>query len=141
MGGRDVAGGDANRLPVTRGEAPLNSARVLLPADVAQGLVDDRAAVRPYEIRGIGDELIRVAVDDVNAAASVVTVFVAAGAVRKFAARLWARLRKGEDEVVTVTISVPGAAEPYELKVRRDDEAGQDKVLDFLIKLFPVENG
>jgi hypothetical protein len=119
----------------------LNSARVLLPADVAQGLVDDRAAVRPYEIRGIGDELIRVAVDDVNAAASVVTVFVAAGAVRKFAARLWARLRKGEDEVVTVTISVPGAAEPYELKVRRDDEAGQDKVLDFLIKLFPVENG
>jgi hypothetical protein len=119
----------------------LNSARFLLPADVAQGLVDDKAAVRPYEIRGIGDELIRVAVDDVNAAASVVTVLMAADAVRKFAARLWARLRKGEDDLVTVTISVPGAAEPYELKVRRDDEAGQDKVLDFLIKVFPVENG
>jgi hypothetical protein len=50
-------------------------------------------------------------------------------------------LRRGEDELVTVTISVPGVAEPYELKVRRDDEAGQDKVLDFLIKVFPVENG
>lgn len=137
----DLVGGDANWLPVTRGEASLNSVRVLLPADVAQGLVDDHAAVRPYEIRGIGDELIRVAVDDVNAAASVVTVFMAAAAVRKFAARLWARLRKGDDELVTVTISVPGAAEPYELKVRRDDEAGQDKVLDFLIKAFPVENG
>jgi hypothetical protein len=115
--------------------------RILLPVDVAQGLVDDQAGVRPYEIRGIGDELLRIAVDDVNAAASVVTVFMAAGAVRKLAARLWARMRKGEGELVTITVSVPGVPEPYELKVRRDDEGGQDKILDFLIRTFPVENG
>ena len=122
-------------------ETELDFARVLLPEDLADALVDDRVAVRPYETRGVTDELIRVAIDDVNTAASVVTVVVAADAVRKFAARLWARLRKSEDDLVTVTVSVPGAAAPYELKVRRDDAAGQDKVLDFLIKVFPIKNG
>jgi hypothetical protein len=82
-----------------------------------------------------------VAFDDVNAAASVVTVMMAASAVRKFGTRAWARLREGKDDLVTVTVSVPGVAEPYELKVRRADEAGQDKVLNFLIKVFSVANG
>lgn len=118
----------------------MEFARVLLPADLADALVDDRVAVRPYETRGVADELIWVAIDDVNTGASVVTVVVAADAVRKFAARLWARLRKSEDDLVTVTVSVPGAAAPYELRVRRDDVAGQDKVLDFLIRVFPVKN-
>lgn len=122
-------------------EAGLEFARVLLPADLAEALVDDGIAVRPYETRGLADDLIRVAIDDVNTASSVVTVVVAAAAVRKFAARLWGRLRKGGDDIVTVTVSVPGAAEPFELKVRRDDAEGQDKVLDFLIKVFPVNNG
>jgi len=119
----------------------LEFARVLLPADLADALIDDGVAVRPYETRGVADELIRVAIDDVNTAANVVTVVVAVGAMRKLAARLWARLRKSQDDLVTVTVSVPGAAAPYELKVRRGDEAGQDKVLDFLIRVFPVENG
>lgn len=119
----------------------MDFARALLPADLAEALVSDRVAVRPYETRSAGDELIRLAVSDVDTAASVVTVVVAADAVRKFAVRLWARLRRSKDEVVTVTISVPGMAEPYELKVRRDDPAGQDKVLDFLIRVFPIENG
>lgn len=119
----------------------MEFARVLLPTDLADALVDDRVAVRPYETRGVADELIRVAIDDVNTASSVVTVVVAAVAVRKFAARLWGRLRGGGDDIVTVTVSVPGTAEPFELKVRRDDTEGQDKVLDFLIKVFPVENG
>jgi hypothetical protein len=119
----------------------LEFARVLLPGDLADALVDDGIAVRPYETRGVAEDVIRVAIDDVNTASSVVTVVVAADAVRKFAARLWGRLRKSGDDIVTVTVSVPGVAGPFELKVRRDDTEGQDKVLDFLIKVFPVKNG
>jgi len=115
--------------------------RILLPADLAAELLDDQVAVHPYETRGAADELTRMVIDDVNTAASVVTVAMAADAARKFAARLWARLRKSEEEVVTVTVTVPGQGAPRELKVRRDDAAGADKVLDFLIEVLPASHG
>ena len=81
-----------------------------------------------------------MAIDDVNTAASVVTLAMASDAVRKFAARLWARVRKSEEEITTVTIAVPGKAAPRELKVRRDDAAGADKILDFLIEVLPASH-
>jgi hypothetical protein len=117
----------------------MTAVRILMPADLADTLVDDQIAVRPFTTRGTGaGELIRVVIDDVNTGASVVTLFMAADALGKFAERLWARLRRGKEDVVTVTVLLPGTATPRELKIRRDDDAGTDKVLDFLIEVLPA---
>lgn len=112
-----------------------------MPVDLADALVDDGIARRPFVTRGPGaDELIRMVIDDVNTGASVVTLVIAADALRKFAGRLWARLRRSEVDVVTVTVKAPGMLEPRELKVQRDDDAGEDKILDFLIEVLPAGN-
>jgi hypothetical protein len=119
----------------------MAAVRISMPVDLADALVDDRVARRPFTTRGPGaDELIRMVIDDVNTGASVVTLVMATDAVGKFAGRLWARLRRSQEDVVTVTVTAPGLPEPRELKVRRDDDAGEDKILDFLIEVLPVSN-
>jgi hypothetical protein len=119
----------------------MAAVRISMPADLADTLVDDRIARRPFTTRGPGtDELIRMVIDDVNTGASVVTLVVAADAVRKIAGRLWARLRQSQEDVVTVTVTAPDMPEPRELRVRRDDQAGEDKILDFLIEVLPASH-
>lgn len=115
----------------------MSAVRISMPADLADVLVDDRIAVRPFGTRGPADELIHMAIDGVNTGASVVTVVVAADAMRKFAGRIWQRLRRGREEIVTITVMLPGTDAPRELKVRADDADGADKVLDFLIDVLP----
>jgi hypothetical protein len=119
----------------------MAAVRISMPADLADTLVDDRIARRPFTTRGPGtDVLIRMVIDDVNTGASVVTLVVAADAVRKFAGRLWARLRQSQEDIVTVTVTAPDMPEPRELRVRRDDRAGEDKILDFLIEVLPASH-
>jgi hypothetical protein len=120
----------------------MAAVRISVPADLADTLVGDRIAVRPFTTRGTGaGEVIQMVIDDVNTGASVVTLLMAADAVRKFAERLWARLRQSKEDVVTVSVMAPGMAAPRELKVRRDDATGTDKVLDFLIEVLPASHG
>jgi hypothetical protein len=112
--------------------------RISLPSDLAAELVNDCVAVHPYETRGIADEVIHMVIDGINVTASVVTVAMAADAVRKFATRLWVRSRKSEEDVMRVTVMVPGDAAPHELEVKRDDDSGADKILDLLIEVLPA---
>jgi hypothetical protein len=119
----------------------MSAVRISMPADLADALVDDRVAVRPFATRGTADELFHLVIDDVNTGASVVTVIMAAAAVRKFAGRTWERLRKSGTEIVTITVTAPGTDEPRELKIRADDADGEDKVLDFMIAVLPQHHG
>lgn len=111
--------------------------RMSMPADLADSLINQQVAVRPPKTRGPADDLVQMVIDGVNTGASVVTVVMAAAAMRKFAERLWERMRRSEKDVVTVTITV-GTNAPRELKVQTDDAAGTDKVLDFLIDALPA---
>jgi hypothetical protein len=110
-------------------------------AAVAKDLILDGVATRPFIARGPGaGEIARLIVDDINAGAAVVTLTVAANSCRKLAERLWARIRQADD-VIAITIDLPGRAEPRVLRVRRDDADGVDKILDFVIDVFPAGLG
>ena len=113
---------------------------ISLPSDVAKDLIADGVATRPFIARGPGaGEIARLIVDDVNTGAAVVTLAVAVNSCRKLAERLWARVRQA-DEVIAITIDVPGMPKPRVLRVRRDDAGGVDKVLDFVIDIFLGES-
>jgi hypothetical protein len=84
-----------------------------MAADLADALVADGIAVRPFLTRGAprGD-LVSMVIDGVNTGAAIVTFVTAREALRKFAERVCARLRHSDKELVTVTITVPGEAKP-----------------------------
>ncbi len=111
---------------------------ISMPSDVAKGLIADGVASRPFIARGPGaGEIARLIVDDINTGAAVVTLTVAANSCRKLAERLWARIRQADD-VIVITIDLPGSAKPRVLRVRRDEADGAEKILDFVIDVFSV---
>jgi hypothetical protein len=119
----------------------VDTVTISMPSDVAKGLIADGVAARPFIARGPGaGEIARLIVDDVNTGAAVVTLTVAGNSCRKLAERLWARIRQADD-VIAITIDLPGRAEPRVLRVRRDEADGVDKILDFVIDVFPAGLG
>lgn len=116
----------------------MAAVRISMAADLADGLVADGIAVRPFPTRGApGGDLLGMVIDGVNTGAAVVTLVTAEETLRKLAGRVWARLRHGQEDLVTMAITVPGEVKPRQLKIHRDDAAATDKILDFLIEALP----
>jgi hypothetical protein len=107
--------------------------RIALPRDLAILLIEDGVAVRPPRSRDpVVVDALRLVLDGVNTAASVVTVAVSAEACRRFASRLWARRHRGGGLLLTLEIKAPGWPEPRRLELMKDDHSGEDKILDFV---------
>jgi hypothetical protein len=120
----------------------MAAVRISMAADLADALVADGIAVRPFLTRGApGGDLVSMVIDGVNTGAAIVTLLTAEETLRKVAGRVWARLRHRQEDVVTLTITVPGEAKPHQLKIHRDDTAATDKILDFLVEALPSSHG
>lgn len=116
----------------------MAAVRISLPSEMADALVDDAVAIRPFTLRGNAGDVWQLLVNGVNTGASTVTLIVATNTLRKLAQRIWERL--GDDdskEEIIVSLTLPGEEHPKALKIQRDDAAAQDKILDFLAGTLP----
>lgn len=116
---------------------PEDAIRVELPEDIASALIDDGVAVIPYRTRGPGaGQVLGFVVNGVNTGASVVTLLITADALKKLAARLWARARGHDQPWCTISITTPDGER--RIGISRNDASAEDKILDFVIATVPA---
>ena len=112
--------------------------RITVPTEIAEELVADGAAVRPFGTRGGGfGDSISIAVEAINTGSALVSIGLAAVTCRRLAAATVRRRRDTDPNELTISITVHGKSQS--LRVDRTATDAEDKVFDFFVAAMNVE--
>lgn len=119
------------------GSAP-RSARVVLPAEIAEELIESGCAVRPFITRGGAlSEPISVAVEAINTGSALVSIGLAITTCKRLAAAAVRRRRATDSDDLTISVTVNGKTESLQLDRTAAD--AEDKAFDFFVTALDVE--
>lgn len=124
--------------PASRSDAAPRSQRMLLPADLAEELIQDGCAVRPFVARGGAiAEPVSVAIEAINTGAALVSISLAVMTCRRLAAAALRRRGPGDPDELTITITVDG--ETKSLRLDRTAPNAEDEAFEFFAGALDVE--
>jgi hypothetical protein len=114
------------------------SARITVPTQIAEELVADGVAVRPFGTRGggLGDS-INIAVEAINTGSALVSIGLATMTCKRLAAATLRRRRDTDPSELTISITVDG--ETQSLRLDRTAPDAEDKAFDFFVAALNAE--
>lgn len=112
-------------------------ARISLPLELADDLVDVRLAVRPMQTRGSSPaEILSLAVEYINTGSAAVSVIVGAETVRRLVAGILKRRHPTDPDKITLEITTGG--ERKTLTVDRSEPGAEEEAFRFFSEVFGI---